>query len=102
MLEALKTINGATRLYGESAVTAAPIFEHAGRDGKIYWGDKEASGPMVVLWDSLTDGGKKECLEEPKTTNDWVIWRKDSRKDLCKEELRRGEGGGAGEMRGRI
>ena len=35
---------------------------------------------MVVLWDSLTDEGKKECLEELKTTNDWVIWRKDSRK----------------------
>ena len=81
MLEALKTINGATRLYGESAVTAAPMFEHAGRDGKVYWGDTEAKGPMVVLWDSLTDEGKKECLEELKTTNDWVIWRKDSRKE---------------------
>ena len=79
-MEALKTINGATRLYGESAVTAAPMFEHAGRNSKEYWGDKEARGPMVVLWDSLTDEGKKECLEELKTTNDWVIWRKDSRK----------------------
>ena len=36
---------------------------------------------MVVLWDSLTDEGKKECLEELRTTNDWVIWRKDSRKE---------------------
>ena len=80
MLEALKTMNGATRLYGESAVTAAPMFEHAGRNGKEYWGDKEARGPMVALWDSLTDEGKKECLEGLKTTNDWVIWRKDSRK----------------------
>jgi hypothetical protein len=41
---------------------------------------KEARGPMVVLWDSLTDEGKTECLEELKTTNDWVICRKDSRK----------------------
>jgi hypothetical protein len=67
-------------LYGESAVTAAPMFEHAGRNGKVYWGDKEAKGPMVVLWDSLTDEGKKECLEELKTTNDWVVWRMDSTK----------------------
>ena len=58
-MEALKTINGATRLYGESAVTAAHMFEHAGRDGKVYWVDKEARGPMVVLWDSLTDEGKR-------------------------------------------
>ena len=33
------------------------------------------------MWDGLTDEGKKECLEELKTTNDWVIWRKDSRKE---------------------
>ena len=61
MLEALKTINGATRLYGESAVTAAPMFasEHAGRNSKVYWGDKEAKGPMVVLLDSLSDEGKR-------------------------------------------
>jgi hypothetical protein len=37
------------------------MFEHAGREGKVYWGDKGAKGPMVVLWDSLTDEGKKEC-----------------------------------------
>jgi ribonuclease HI len=79
MLEALKAINGATRLYGESAITAAPMFEHAGREGQVYWGDKGAKGPMVVLWDSLTDEGKKECLEELRTTKDWVIWRKDNR-----------------------
>ena len=83
---------------------------------------------MQTLWGTL---------EELKTTKDWVIWRKDSRKEdedlmsyltkvgrgsseaelyedrknrkeclvkrcLCKEELRRGEGGGPGEMRGRI
>jgi hypothetical protein len=77
------------------------------------------------------------CVCELKTTNDWVIWRKDSRKgdeDLmsyltrwggrsseaepcedkknrrerlvkrcpCREELRRGEGGGTGEMQDRI
>ena len=76
----LETINGATRLYGESAVTAAPMFEHTGKNCRVYWGDKEARGPMVVLWDSLTHKGKKECLEELKTTNSWVIWRKDSRK----------------------
>ena len=35
---------------------------------------------MVVLRDSLTDEVKKQCLAELKTTNDWVIWRKDSRK----------------------
>ena len=51
------------------------------RDSKVYWGDKEARGQMVVLWDSLTDKGKKECLEELQTANDWVIWRKDSRKE---------------------
>ena len=59
MLEAVKTINEATRLYGDSAVTAAPMFEHAGRNCKVYWGDKEASGPMVVLLDSLSDEGKR-------------------------------------------
>ena len=49
MLEALKPINGATRLYGESAVTAAPMFEHAGRNGRVYWEDKGARGPMVDI-----------------------------------------------------
>jgi hypothetical protein len=37
----------------------SPMFEHAGRNGKVYWGDKEARGPKVVLWDSLTEEGKK-------------------------------------------
>ena len=46
-------------MIGMMAVTAAPMFEHAGRNSKVYWGDKEARGPMVVLWDSLTEEGKK-------------------------------------------
>ena len=58
-MEALKTINRATRLYVESAVTAAPMFKYAGRNGRVYWGDKGARGPMVVLWDSLTDEQKR-------------------------------------------
>jgi hypothetical protein len=49
MLEALKAIKGATRLYSESAVTAAPMFEHVGKNCRVYWGDKEAKGPMGVL-----------------------------------------------------
>ena len=38
ILRALQSVNGAKRLYGESAITAAPIFEAAGRGDKPYWG----------------------------------------------------------------
>ena len=34
--------------------------------------DGEAKGPMIVLWDGLIGEGKKECLEELKTTKEWV------------------------------
>ena len=50
-------------MYGESAITAAPIFEAAGRGNKPYWGKWEKAAPTIILWMSLTKKNKKGCLK---------------------------------------
>jgi hypothetical protein len=48
--------------------TQAPISENVGMKGKVYWGGEKAWEPIIVLWDSLTDEGKRslECLKDLK------------------------------------
>src|SRR6056300_504035 len=59
MLRALQEVHGATRLQGESAVTAPPFFANAGRGKEVFWGSSD--GPTVFLWESLDEDGRKEC-----------------------------------------
>jgi hypothetical protein len=41
---------------GESAVSAAPSFENAGRPSESFWGQQQ--GNKLVLWESLKEGEK--------------------------------------------
>jgi hypothetical protein len=52
----------------------APMFQSARRGKEILWGESE--GPMVVLWDSLDEQGKKEVLADLGGQEDWVLWKK--------------------------
>ncbi len=75
MLRALKKVNDAKVLIGESAVTAAPFFESAGRPNMPFWG--EHVGPKctkMVLCESLQDEEKEACLEVLKSESNWVVW----------------------------
>ena len=72
ILRALKSVHGATRLQGETAVTAAPFFESAGRGDTTFWGDSQ--GPTVFLWESLDANGRRECEQVMDTRQDWIVW----------------------------
>ena len=56
---------GAKACIGESAVSAAPFFDSAGRPNQPFWGDQ--TGPRLILWESLDDDEKRECLKMMKT-----------------------------------
>jgi len=47
VLRALQQINSATRIEGETAMSAPPFFQSAGRGDLFFWGGKE--GPTVVI-----------------------------------------------------
>ena len=64
LLRALQSVNGAKKLYGESAITVAPIFEAAGRGDKQYWGKLGEAAPTIILWESLAEEDREVCLEE--------------------------------------
>jgi len=74
VLRALQQINSATSIEGMAAMSAPPFFQSAGRGDLLFWGEKE--GPMVVIWESLSEQEKKSWLEESSTMNDWVVWCK--------------------------
>ena len=74
VLKALQAVHGARVSVGETAVGAAPMFQSARRGKETLWGDNE--GPMVVLWDSLDEQGKKEVLADLDGQKDWVLWKK--------------------------
>jgi hypothetical protein len=80
LLRALQSVNGAKRLYGESAITAAPIFEAAGRGDKPYWGKWTEAAPTIILWESLAEEDREVCLEEMKTSKNWVVWCRSRKK----------------------
>ena len=53
-----QSVNGAKRLYGESAITVAPIFEAAGRGDKPYWGKWAEAAPTIFcgrVWQKKTE-----------------------------------------------
>jgi hypothetical protein len=61
ILRALKSVNEAKVVLGESAVTAAPFFENAGRPSKPFWGQQQ--GSKLVLWESLNEEDREACLK---------------------------------------
>ena len=103
-------MNRAGRLYGESAITAASIFEAMGRSDKPYWDELGEAAPTIILWEGPTQKDKNECLKETRTSNGGVIWFRSRRKgnEELEQHLRRedrkvfntlvyiGKGGGGG------
>jgi len=53
LLRALQQVNEATRIEGETILSAPPFFESAGRGDLKFWGTAE--GPTVVIWESLSE-----------------------------------------------
>jgi len=53
VLRALQQINSATRIEGEAAMSAPPLFQSAGRGDLLFSGGGE--GPTVVIWESLSE-----------------------------------------------
>ena len=64
LLRALQAVYGARRLYEESAITAAPNFEAAGKSDKPYWGELGKVESTIILWECRTQEDKEECLKE--------------------------------------
>ena len=85
MLRALQEVHGATRLQGESAVTAPPFFANAGRGKEVFWGSSD--GPTVFLWESLDEDGRKECERVMSERRDWIVWSR-TRPGRKKDEVR--------------
>ena len=73
VLRALKDIIGATRIQGESMITAPPFFTSAFRGDKHLWG--HTAGPTVYLWESLSDEDRKICMSEISANykSGWII-----------------------------
>ena len=69
---ALRDLLNATYLQGESAVTAPPFFDGAGRGVSPFWGT--AKGPTVILWDSLDEEGRTKSETIIRERRDWVVW----------------------------
>jgi len=47
---------------GEAAMSAPPCFQSVGRGDLLFWEDKK--GPMVRIWESLSEREKENWLEE--------------------------------------
>ena len=69
---ALRDLLNATYLQGESAVTAPPFFDGAGRGVSPFWGTTK--GPTVILWDSLDEEGRTKSETIIRERRDWVVW----------------------------
>jgi len=50
------------RMEGEAAMSAPPCFQSVGRGDLLFWEDKK--GPMVRIWESLSEREKENWLEE--------------------------------------
>jgi len=59
ILRALKAVNEAKMVVGESAVTVAPFFASAGRPSQPFWGPQQ--GNKLVLWESLDEEEQARC-----------------------------------------
>ena len=88
LLRALKQVRGAKACIGESAVSAAPFFDSAGRPNQPFWGDQ--IGPRLILWESLDEDEKQECLKLMKTEGNWTVWCKSKTNptDVVPQEFR--------------
>jgi hypothetical protein len=64
---------------GESAVTATPFFESAGRPCKPFLGPQQ--GNRVILWKRLGAGEKEECLKVLQIEANWSVWCQANPKD---------------------
>ena len=67
VLRALKDIIAATRIQGESMITAPPFFTSAFRGDKHLLG--HTAGPTVYLWESLSEEDQKICIK-----NVWLLF----------------------------
>jgi len=72
VLRAAAALVGATGLQSETAVSALPCFEAAGRGGTAFWGSL-AHGPMLILADSLSAHDKDQVLPLLAQRTDWVV-----------------------------
>ena len=94
VLRALKDIVAATRLQGESMITAPPFFTSAFRGDKHLWG--HTAGPTVYLWESLSEEDQKRCMTEISANHKsgWIILcrqrpnvKSDSEDETCFKKL---------------
>ena len=60
LFRALQHVNKATRIEGETIMSALPLFESAGRGDLKFWGTEE--GPTVNIWKSLLELEKTSWL----------------------------------------
>jgi hypothetical protein len=72
ILRALLSVNEAKVMVGESAVTAAPFFDCAGRPSQPFGGLQQ--GNKVVLWESFDEEERIKCWELLEQEKGWVIW----------------------------
>jgi hypothetical protein len=74
---------------GESAVTAAPFFDSAGRPPQPFWGPQQ--GNKLVLWESLNEEEKVKCWELLQQEKGWAVWCRANpgKKDKGEQEFRK-------------
>jgi hypothetical protein len=72
ILRALKAVNEAKVVVGESAVTAAPFFASAGSPSQPFWGPQQ--GSKLVLWESLDEEEQVKCWKVLEQEKGWVVW----------------------------
>ena len=84
LLRALQNVHGATTVQGESAVSAPPFFQTAGRGDAKFWGDVD--GPTVFLWEGLDDLGKQHCIQIMNSRTDWVVWSRSNAPRHAKDQ----------------
>ena len=78
VLRVLQGIHNATTVNGESAIAVQPLFLGARRGNRDLWGKTDDA--QVILWDSLQEEDKTECIKQMASNTKWVVW-KTMRKD---------------------
>jgi hypothetical protein len=78
ILRVLQGIHDATTVNGESAIAVQPLFLGARRGNMELWGKTDSA--QVILWGSLQEDDKAECIKEMISSTKWVVW-KAKRKD---------------------
>jgi len=79
ILRALPKINKNTRFEGEAAMSAPPFFEFTGRGDLKFWG--EDNGPIVVVWEILSESEKEQQAKRMGKSMNWVVWCRSREKD---------------------